>query len=117
MSNTFGQMFTRNPSGGHSACDYDAAVLSFEFNGMAITNPFVDESTIVQVDPTYYGFAEAQIGFIKALRLNLPEGRYMLLTDETGIKLPDMDDVDRNLLKLYDADGNLSAYCFIGHIP
>ncbi|MBM5458637.1 hypothetical protein H8F21_13790 [Pseudomonas sp. P66] len=117
MSDTFGQMFTRTPSGSHVVCEYDPDVLWFEYKDMAITNPFVDESTVVEVEPSYYGFYEARIGVIHALRLDQPDGRYMLITDETGTALPDMDQVETATLRLYEADGKLLAYCFIGDIP
>lgn len=119
MSNakdTYGLMFAVKNDGSESVCQHDSRVLSFVFNGVSITNPFLDESTVVSADPRHYGFVEVDIGGITALRLDLPEAGHFLLTDETGARLPDGESIDRNRLSYY-SNGKLQAYCFIGDIP
>ncbi|MNJ48732.1 hypothetical protein D3C77_439330 [compost metagenome] len=113
----FGLMFSTSPDGGLAAHPHDAAVLSFEYNGMAITNPCLDESTVASADPRGYGFVEAKIGAVTALRLDLPDGDFLMLSDELGLQLPDAASILTTRFSRHTSDGLLQAYCFIGDIP
>lgn len=79
----------------------------FEFNGNNITNPFVSECLMFQVDPQkYYGFEVFGIGGGNvALRKTLYDGYYVLLTDETGLDIPY--NPNKWCMGLYDSEDEL----------
>lgn len=79
----------------------------FEFNGNSITNPFMSEGLMFQVDPQkYYGFEVFEMGGGNvALRKDLDDGYYVLLTDETGLDTPD--NPNKWCMGLYDSKNEL----------
>lgn len=114
---TFGFMYMVQPDGGDQLVDHDADLLCFEHNGVAITNPMVDESTIAPVDPRkYYGFTQYDAESSSGLRKDLKDGSYLLLTDQTGTALPDFEQSETARLHLF-VDGRHTAHCQIGDIP
>ena len=79
----------------------------FVSNGQNITNPFASECSRFQVDPQkHYGFEVFGTGGGNvALRKNLDNGYYVLLTDETGLDIPD--NPNKWCMGLYDSEDEL----------
>lgn len=73
---------------------YDPDLLSFEFEGVEITNPLWDECHTSRVDPAaYYGFEVHETGGgCRAYVMELPDGESLVLTGEDGSYLPDLND-------------------------
>lgn len=84
---------------------YDPELLSFEHNGVEISNPFLSECGRFAVDPVEaYGFTVAlTVDGGKALEKALPDGGFIRLTDEYGSGLPDLHDVDSAQIGRFDA--------------
>lgn len=79
----------------------------FVSNGQNITNPFASECSRFQVDPQkHYGFEVCGTGGGNvALKKTLDDGWYVLLTDETGLDIPD--NPDKWCMGLYDSEDEL----------
>ena len=79
----------------------------FVSNGQNITNPFVSECLMFQVDPVeHYGFEVFGTGGGNiALRKTLTDGYYVLLTDETGLDIPD--NLNKWCMGLYNSEDEL----------
>lgn len=97
---------------------YEAELLAFEHEGMEIRNPFLSDCGRFEVDPRYYGFVEVCTGGgCEALSKNLPEGGYLMLTDESGCCIPDISDSSSAAIGRYDGDSQMLAYANIKDIP
>ncbi|QYW06447.1 hypothetical protein uan_035 [Pseudomonas phage UAntarctica] len=95
---------------------YIDELMSFTVNDMTIRNPLVSECGRFAVDPIEYGFEPWDGGGGSVgLYLQREEGRYMLLTDSSGLELPDASGDD--LLGLYTNEGEPMALIRIGDIP
>lgn len=115
--NTFGNMYKVQIDDSEQLVAHDADLLCFEHQGVVITNPMVDESTIVPVDPReYYGFIQLEANSAAPLRKVLQDGSHLLLTDVTGTAMPDLEQPETARLHLF-VDGRLTAHCLIGDIP
>lgn len=81
-------------NGHESVVPYDPARLSFEHEGVQITNPLWDTCYSERVDPAaYYGFEVHETGGgCRAYVLELPDGDSLVLTGEDGSYLPDLSD-------------------------
>ena len=79
----------------------------FVSNGQNITNPFVSECLMFQVDPQkHYGFEVCGTGGGNvAFKKTLADGYYVLLTDHTGLDIAT--DPDRWIMGLYDSEDEL----------
>jgi hypothetical protein len=96
---------------------YDKNLLAFSDDGEEIRDPFLSPCGRFQVDPRQYGFAEwATGGGCKALRRELDGGHYLLLTDESGLDLPDPGDASSALLGRYDENGEELLVCRIADV-
>jgi len=85
-------------------------MITFIHHDMAIHNPFLSDCGRLFVDPREaYGFEEYHTGGgCMALRLQQPEGRYILLTDKDGCRIPDH--WEDALIGLYDKDGEMIEF-------
>lgn len=94
---------------------YNVELMSFEHGGMAIRNPFISECGRFSAEPEYYGFSGWSAGGgCVALRKDFGS-RYWLLTDASGMELPDATSDD--LLALYSKNGEPLAIIRIKDIP
>jgi hypothetical protein len=85
----------------------------FEHNGHAIHNPTMSECGRFSVTPDHYGFSVYYTGGSNtAWRLELPDRRYLLLTDSEGGagSTHEFKDGDPIMLGLYEDDGEPIAY-------
>jgi hypothetical protein len=85
----------------------------FEHNGHAIHNPTMSECGRFSVTPDQYGFSIYYTGGSNtAWRLELPDRRYLLLTDSEGGagSTHEFKDGDPIMLGLYEDDGEPIAY-------
>lgn len=96
---------------------YPAELLSFSHGKFEIFCPLMDESATVHIDPRRYGFSETRTAQGKALRLNVENGHYLLLTDSTGTNTPDLQHPDDSLFSRFSATGELLATCAVRDIP
>ncbi|MEW4396963.1 hypothetical protein ABZR34_31210 [Pseudomonas paraeruginosa] len=104
---TFGLMFTLQADGSYATAEH-SDLLTFEHGGSSIANPCRDESSTVTVDPHRYNFREVS-GLEAALRLDLEDGEYLLLT---GYDTPQFARLSR-----CDGTGQIMAYCFLADVP
>jgi hypothetical protein len=82
----------------------------FEFRGHAIHNPTMSECGRMAVPPDYYGFELVTTGGGNtAWRLDLPDQRYLLLTDSEGAP-HEFKQGAPILLGMYDVDGEPIAH-------
>lgn len=96
---------------------YSAQVLAFEFEGFEIRDPQISECGRFVADPKKYGFKRHETGGgCTALILDLPNGDYLLITDEDGSSIPDLGD-STALLGRYTKDGNPIAVITLGDVP
>lgn len=81
-------------------------MIGFEFKGMFIVNPFESECGRFVVEPSYYGFGPINTGGgCMALELALPDGGYILITDNNcSIPAPDTKPEDI-LIGRYNKEG------------
>ena len=79
----------------------------FVSNGQNITNPFASECSRFQVDPQkHYGFEVFEMGGgSKALKKVLDDGWYVILTDHTGLGIPD--NPNKWIMGLYNSEDEL----------
>lgn len=107
-------MLKLNAEGLHEVVAYDPALLAFEHDGKQIRVPFLvaDLAGLKRVDPVEaYGFFEVNTGGgCMALQRDLADGRYLLLTDESGVEIPD-EDWEACLIGLFNEDGEQMAMC------
>jgi hypothetical protein len=83
----------------------------FEHDGHAVHNPTMSECGRFSVSPEYYGFAVYHTGGgCTAWRRELPDGRYMLLTDVEDGLTHVFSDGEAILLGLYDEEGENISY-------
>jgi hypothetical protein len=86
-----------------------ADLLTFEFKGIDIYNPYESECGRFILDPSYYGFDEHHTGGgCMALVKQLEGGHSLWLTDCDGSGIPesaDPEDLDGALYGRYDQDG------------
>lgn len=108
-ADNFGLMFCLQQDGSYATTEHDISLLSFEHGGMTITNPCQDESTVVSVDPRYYGFREVNYGAGAALRYDLEGGEFLLLTY--------LGDLEPARLSRCNSSGMVIAYCFLADVP
>lgn len=95
---------------------YSDELMAFVHNDMQIRNPLLSACGRFAADPKDYGFEGwASGGGCVALRKELDNGRYLLLTHSDGIDLPDATSDD--LLGLYTQDGDPLALIRVGDIP
>lgn len=95
---------------------YRDDLMSFTHGEMQIRNPMLSACGRFAADPKDYGFEGwASGGGCVALRKELDNGRYLLLTHSDGIDLPDATSDD--LLGLYTQDGDPLALIRVGDIP
>lgn len=80
---------------------YDHDRAGFTFQDMHITNPFASECSRFSEDPSHYGFKEniAKDGH-KRLVLDLGNGDTAWLTDRNGTALPDLQDMEGNVMTI-----------------
>lgn len=97
---------------------YDIDLMSFEFEGTCITNPFLSECSRFSADPKSYGFVEAGTGGgCMALILDLPNGDSLWMTDGSGCCLPDPADLGDVMLGRFNAEHEQVAYIMLSDIP
>jgi hypothetical protein len=78
--------------------------ITFEHNGVNITNPTASECGRMGCSPKYYGFEIEQTGGgCTAWVKYLPDGTYLMLTDEVSANLRDGQIADYGR---YDVEGN-----------
>ena len=83
----------------------------FEHNGYEIHNPTMSECGRFSVSPEYYGFEVYHTGGgCTAWRRELPDGRYMLLTDVEAGLTHVFSDGEAILLGPYDEEGENISY-------
>jgi hypothetical protein len=111
-------MMKLNDAGLYEEAPYDLSLLSFEFEGTCIQNPYLSQCSRFDADPKDYGFQEAHTGGgCMALILRLPDGGSLWLTDDDGMRLPEPGDWKHILLGRFDADGQQLAYITVADIP
>lgn len=94
---------------------YDPALLSFVWQDMEIRHPMLSDGLTESVSPEVYGFnVWSTGGGCAAYGLNLPDGGYLLLTDEDGLCLPEQGDA---VLGRYNANGECLALINLDHVP
>ncbi|MHD0644387.1 hypothetical protein ACYPKM_01970 [Pseudomonas aeruginosa] len=94
-------MLVQLNNGSKVLMDYDHDRAGFTFEDMHITNPFVSECSRFSEDPSHYGFKEdtASDGHTR-LVLDLGEGDTVWLTDRTGASIPDLQDIEGNVMTI-----------------
>lgn len=96
---------------------YDPQVLAFVHLDMEIRNPLMSECGRLDVDPEYFGFEVYSTGGgCQALIKTLPNGDYLLLTDEDGFTIPATGDTTA-LLGRYNCKGKPIAVITLGDVP
>lgn len=90
-----------------------AELVYFEHGGHAVHNPTMSECGRFVVSPEYYGFSVYHTGGSNtAWRLELPDRRYLLLTDSEGGagSTHEFEQGDAIMLGLYEGKGEPFAY-------
>lgn len=98
---------------------YQPELLSFQYEGVEIRNPFIAPDGQSVVDPmAAYGFEKVQTGGgCLALHLPLPDGGCIVLTDSDGCRVPTGDEMCSALIAREDAEGNELARMVLGMVP
>jgi hypothetical protein len=100
------------------ACNPSLPSFAFTHQGQLIQNPFLSPDGSTPVDPLTYGFQVLGTGSgCTALSRNVGEGRIMMLTDNGGADIPDLDDWESSLVGLQNADGEELACVAAGDLP
>lgn len=87
--------------------------LTFIHAGQVIRNPFFSPCGRHQVNPVVaYGFESVETGGgCAALRLDLSDHHFMLLTDESGSYEPDLDDWENALVGKLEMESGDEVCC------
>lgn len=89
---------------------YRAELLSIPFEGGAVFNPLRTLDNSAFCTPERYGFEVVNTGGgCMGWRLDLPDGGYLLITDEGGSGLPEEDDDGSPLIGRYTVEGDCLA--------
>lgn len=112
-------MMVYRPDGTVDSLPYDPAILAFEFEGRQIRNPLYEPDGEFHIPAENYGFYHHHTGDgCMALRKDLPNGDYLLLTTEDGSSIPDMIEGSEDaILGRWTADGEALALIVLGNVP
>lgn len=118
MSRTSRPMTMTLPSGTTLKVPYVPDLMSFVHEDMQIRNPMMSECGRFGVDPTVYGFEVWNTGGgCMALRKDLPNGDYLLLTDEDGCRIPEAAEWATAILGRYTGGGTPYATITLVDVP
>ena len=106
-------------NGERTLAPYDPDLLSFEHEGTHIHMPLSSPCSRFWVNGEIYGFKPYHTGGgCMAMRKDLPNGDYLLLTTSDGIHIPDKpEDAADAILGRYVSDGEAIAYITLSDIP
>lgn len=106
-----------NSDGTTNDVPYDPDVLAFVHEDFQIRDPMISECGRFKLDPINYGFTPYHTGGgCMALRRELENGDYLLLTDSDGSGIPTQEDAKTALLGRYTAEGVAVAVVALGDI-
>lgn len=106
------------PSGTTLKIPYVADLMSFEHGGMNIRNPMMSECGRFGVDPKEYGFEVYHTGGgCMALRKDLDNGDYFLLTDDSGSAIPTAEEWATAIYGRYTGGGTPYATINLVDVP
>lgn len=106
------------PSGTTVKVPYVADLMSFIHEDMEIRNPMQSQCGRFGQDPKEYGFEEYHTGGgCMALRKELPNGDYFLLTDADGVAIPKAEEWATALYGRYSPSGEPSAVITLVDVP